>query len=119
MQLSLEEGAWREEVLGHYNGAIRIHEQLLEQPDVPDRIRVEAMHRLGSWFGFTTRRPRLRRPGPCWAGPSSASEIRRPRKLWLSWCALRNGQNWLMPESLRYRRYRRSHRRRPGRLSPL
>lgn len=83
MQLSLEEGAWREEVLGHYNGAIRIHEQLLEQPDVPDRIRVEAMHRLGSWFGFTTRRPRLRRPGPCWAGPSSASEIRRPRKPWL------------------------------------
>ena len=47
LQLSLEEGAWREEVLGHYNGAIRIHEQLLEQPDVPDRIRVEAMHRLG------------------------------------------------------------------------
>ena len=47
MQLSLEEGAWREEVLGHHNGAIRIHEQLLEQPNVPDRIRVEAMHRLG------------------------------------------------------------------------
>jgi hypothetical protein len=47
LQMALEEGAWREEVSGHYNGAIRIHEQLLERPALPDRIRVEALHRLG------------------------------------------------------------------------
>ena len=50
--MSLEEGAWREEVLGHYNGAIRLHEQLLEQPDIPDRVRVEAMHRLGVCYSM-------------------------------------------------------------------
>lgn len=47
LQMALEEGAWREEVSCHYNGAIRIHEQLLERPALPDRIRVEALHRLG------------------------------------------------------------------------
>jgi hypothetical protein len=45
--MSLEEAAWREEVLGHLNGAVRLHEQLLEQSDIPNRVRVEAMHRLG------------------------------------------------------------------------
>lgn len=50
--MSLEEGAWREEVLGHYNGAIRLHEQLLEQPDIPNRVRVEAMHRLGVCYSM-------------------------------------------------------------------
>jgi len=50
--MSLEDGAWREEVLGHYNGAIRLHEQLLEQPDIPNRVRVEAMHRLGICYSM-------------------------------------------------------------------
>lgn len=52
LQMALEEGAWREEVLGHYNGAIRIHEQLLENPALPDRVRVEAMHRLGVCYSM-------------------------------------------------------------------
>ncbi len=50
--MSLEEGAWREEVLGHFNGAVRLHEQLLEQPDIPNRVRVEAMHRLGVCYSM-------------------------------------------------------------------
>jgi len=50
--MALEEGAWREEVSGHYNGAIRIHEQLLERPALPDRIRVEALHRLGICYSM-------------------------------------------------------------------
>lgn len=52
LQMALEEGAWREEVLGHHNGAIRIHEQLLERPALPDRIRVEALHRLGICYSM-------------------------------------------------------------------
>lgn len=52
LQMALEEGAWREEVSGHYNGAIRIHEQLLERPALPDRIRVEALHRLGICYSM-------------------------------------------------------------------
>ncbi len=50
--MSLEEGAWREEVLGHFNGAVRLHEELLEQPDIPNRVRVEAMHRLGVCYSM-------------------------------------------------------------------
>ena len=50
--MSLEEAAWREEVLGHLNGAVRLHEQLLEQSDIPNRVRVEAMHRLGVCYSM-------------------------------------------------------------------
>jgi tetratricopeptide (TPR) repeat protein len=57
LQMALEEGAWREEVLGHYNSAIRIHEQLLEHPALPDRIRVEAMHRLGVCYSMKGNLP--------------------------------------------------------------
>lgn len=52
LQMALEEAAWREEVLGHHNGAIRIHEQLLERPTLPDRVRVEALHRLGVCYSM-------------------------------------------------------------------
>lgn len=45
--MTLEEAAWREEVLGHHDGAIALHERLLGNPAIPDRVRVEAMHRLG------------------------------------------------------------------------
>lgn len=51
-QTALEEAAWCEEVLGHYNGAIRLHEQVLENPDLPDRLRVEALHRLGICYSM-------------------------------------------------------------------
>ena len=55
--MALEEGAWREEVLGHYNSAIRIHERLLENPALPDRVRVEAMHRLGVCYSMKGNLP--------------------------------------------------------------
>ncbi|MEN9547348.1 MAG: hypothetical protein RLZZ356_2080, partial [Verrucomicrobiota bacterium] len=57
LQMSLEEAAWREEVLGHHNGAIRIHEQLLERPALPDRVRVEALHRLGVCYSMKGNLP--------------------------------------------------------------
>lgn len=46
-QMTLEEAAWREEILGDGAGAIGLHERLLGQPRLPDRVRVESMHRLG------------------------------------------------------------------------
>lgn len=48
--MQLEEAAWREEILADYNAAIRIHQQVLDRPALSDRVKVEAIHRMGVCF---------------------------------------------------------------------
>ena len=52
VNLQLESGAWREEILGDLNGAIRIYQHVLEKPDLGERVRAETTHRLGVCFLF-------------------------------------------------------------------
>jgi hypothetical protein len=70
MQLSLEEGAWREEVLGHYNGAIRIHDEASTLPSTRavlgwaiERIRNPEASEALARLVHTAERSELAHPG--------------------------------------------------------